>query len=93
MPDVLMLYWRTLAGTLGGLLVTWLAGHGWALPDTSREYLTGLLVALGVTVYVGVSHWLQTRTGTGMWARIARRLGQLMVGGAGKVPTYKAVAK
>jgi uncharacterized membrane protein (DUF441 family) len=93
MPNAVMLYWRTLGGTLGGLLVTWLAGHGLKLPDTATEWLTGLLVGLGVTVYVAVSHWLQTRAGTSLAARVARVAGRVMVAGAGAVPIYRPAAK
>jgi hypothetical protein len=89
MPNAVMLWWRTLAGTLGGLLITWIASHGLALPDTAREYVIGALVGVGVTAYVAVSHWCQTRTGTSPWARVARWAGRVMVAGAGAVPTYQ----
>lgn len=93
MPNAVMLYWRTLAGTLGGLLVTWLAGHGLKLPGTATEWVTGLLVGLGVTAYVAVSHWLQTRTGNGRPAKLARAVGRVMVLGAGSVPNYQPAPK
>ena len=90
MPAVLMSALRTGAQALVGWLVTWLAARGLAVPvDAQHWVVDAVLVAGGIAAWTAIVRWLETRTGDGAAARMARWVARvLMLGTGGTQPVY-----
>lgn len=90
MPTILLNALRTGAKAIVGYAVTWLAARGIALPLEAQVWLVEfLIVGVGITAWAALVRWLETRTGTSLPARAARRLaGLLMFGLTGRQPVY-----
>lgn len=79
---------RTLTQLAVGYAASWLASHGLGLSDDVRgQAATGVTLALILGWVAGV-RWLETRRGTGGWARLARGLGRVLMLGIGAQPAY-----
>jgi len=75
------------------LLVSWLATHVAVfalLPESVRGWLSeGIVTAVVLVVWVYGVRWLETRTGDGAGARLARVVAAiLMLGASAYQPTY-----
>jgi hypothetical protein len=78
------------------LLVSWLVTHVAVfalLPDAFQGWLTeGIVTAVVLAVWVYLVRWLETRTGDGPGARLARAFAAILMLGASKYqPTYGPV--
>lgn len=81
---------RTFAQALWALLVTFLARKGITLPDVLQGWFVDVVIlstAIGAAT-AGI-RWLETRKGESFGARLARRIGAiLMLGLSAKQPVY-----
>ena len=92
MRDRFLAAWRTGAQVAIPLLLAVLAHNGLRVPDTAAGWTATALIGLGAGVWAAGTHWLQTRTGSNSWARVARAVGRVLVLGAAALPHYAAPA-
>lgn len=90
MRDRFLAAWRTAAQALFALLLGWLAGHGLNIPPAWSGLVEIAVIGVGAGVWAGVTHWLQSQTGDGWWARLARAAARVLLLGADAPPTYPA---
>jgi len=81
---------RTFAQALWALIVTFLAEKGITLPDALQGWFVDVVI-LSTAIGAATSgiRWLETRKGDSFGARLARRVGAiLMLGLSAKQPVY-----
>ena len=88
--DRFLVAWRTGMQALFALTVAWLVGHGIRVDPQLSGWLELAAVAAGAGVWAGVTHWLQTRTGSAWWAVTARTVARWLLAGPAAAPTYPA---
>lgn len=71
-----------------GIVVVWIAAHGFAVPDAVSNWVVLTIVAGGVVVWTAIVRFLETREG-GAWKLLAKIL-MLGASGKGKTPVYPA---
>lgn len=85
----LMLLWRGGTQLVLGSIATWLVLRGINVDPDLRNAVEAALFALGPVIYMFVAHWLETRTGDGLFAKACRALARIMMVGAPPVLSYK----
>lgn len=71
------------------LLAAWFAGHGINLDPAVTNALGVVVVGVALGAASAAVHWLETRTGEGLFAKLSRGLALLLtLGGASRPPVY-----
>ena len=87
--DKLMFFWRTVAQVVVGALVTRLAAVGVGLDPAAATGLEEALYGLGIAAYAFAVHWLETRSGESLPARVARWVARVLMLGAPAALRYE----
>jgi len=87
--DKLMFAWRTVAQVVVGALVTRLAAVGVGLDPAAATGLEEALYGLGIAAYAFAVHWLETRSGESLPARVARWVARVLLLGAPATVRYE----
>lgn len=88
--DWVMFAWRHAAQVVIGAVAAWLVAHNViGLDETTQGALEAAAFGVGMWAYGIVVHWLETRTGGSLLAKVARGLAKvLMLGSDRQTPVY-----
>jgi uncharacterized membrane protein YdfJ with MMPL/SSD domain len=88
MRDRFLVLWRSGAQAAYTALAVALLAHGVTIPADWQAPVLSAAFGLGVGLWAWGTHWLQTRRGDSLWARLARGVGLVLVLGAVALPQY-----